>query len=69
MQAKGYSGNVGNHAVMEASAGMIHYRCDCCLVVTNSDFTKPARVLAHSVGCRLVAGHQMPDLIAGNCGL
>jgi HJR/Mrr/RecB family endonuclease len=65
VQAKGYTGNVGNHAVMEVVAGMTFYRCDSCVVVTNSSFTRHAQELAAGVGCRLVDGGEIPDLIEG----
>jgi HJR/Mrr/RecB family endonuclease len=69
VQAKGYSGNVGNHSVMEAHAGMGYYRCDSCMVVTNSDFTRHAKELAHSLGCCLIAGKDIPKLIQGQVSL
>jgi hypothetical protein len=65
VQAKGYTDNVGNHAVMEAHAGTDYYRCDCCVVITNSDFTRQARELAARIGCRLISGSEIPDLILG----
>lgn len=66
VQAKGYHDSVGNHAVMEAHAGMTHYQCQCSAVVTNSSFTRAAKELAASVNCRLVSGDEIPDLILGN---
>ena len=47
IQAKCYSGSVGNHAVMEAIAGMKYYKANQCMVITNSYFTKTAKDLAH----------------------
>jgi hypothetical protein len=69
VQAKGYSGNIGNHAVMEAYAGMKFYGCDSCVVVTNSDFTRQAREMAQRTGCGLIAGQQIPSLIRGEIRL
>lgn len=46
IQAKCYSGVVGNHAIMEVVAGMKYYECNCCVVVTNSTFTAAAKELA-----------------------
>jgi HJR/Mrr/RecB family endonuclease len=69
VQAKGYHDSVGNHAVMEAHAGMAHYRCHCSVVVTNSTFTRSAKDLATSVNCRLISGDELPDLILGNLSL
>ena len=40
VQAKRYSGNVGNKAVQEAYSGMAHYGADKGWVVTNSRFTR-----------------------------
>lgn len=48
IQAKCYSGVVGNHAIMEAVAGMKYYDATKCMVVTNNFFTKSARELAES---------------------
>jgi Restriction endonuclease len=66
IQAKGYpSGSVGNGAVQEVHTGMAIYSCQMSAVVTNSHFTVGARELAQSVGCRLIDGSQIPDLIDG----
>jgi hypothetical protein len=65
VQAKGYSECVGNHAVMEAFAGMKYYNCNRCVVITNSDFTRHAKDLASRIGCRLIAGSEIPALIEG----
>ncbi len=46
IQAKCYSGTVGNHAVMEAFAGMKYYQANRCMVITNSTFSKSATELA-----------------------
>ena len=46
IQAKCYNGMVGNHAIMEAVAGMKYYNANKCMVVTNSTFTKSAIELA-----------------------
>ena len=46
IQAKCYSSSVGNHAVMEAIAGMKYYKANQCMVITNSYFTKTAKDLA-----------------------
>jgi len=70
IQAKGYtSGNVGNTAVQEAHAGMTHHRCHRAAVVTNSRFTSGAQELADSVGCQLIDGSQIPDVIDGKIWL
>ena len=48
IQTKCYSAKVGNHAIMEAVAGMKHYTATKCMVITNNYFTKSAVELAKS---------------------
>ena len=48
IQAKCYNNVVGNHAIMEAVAGMKYYDATKCMVITNNFFTKSARELAES---------------------
>ncbi len=48
IQAKCYSGTVGNSAVQEAVAGKSFYHCDKVVVVTNNYFTASAKELAQS---------------------
>ena len=50
IQAKCYSQPVGNHAIMEAIAGMKYYKANQCMVITNSTFTKAAKDLATANG-------------------
>src|SRR5207247_2027516 len=54
IQAKRYSGTVGNHAIAEAVGGMKQYKCDKAVVVTSNYFTPNARVLAAVNQCVLV---------------
>jgi restriction system protein len=65
VQTKGYKDSVGNHAVQEVHTGMVFYTCRECLVVTNSRFTSAAVDLARSVGCILIDGSRIPELIEG----
>jgi restriction system protein len=65
VQAKCYSTSVGNAAVQEVFAGMAHYRCQRCVVVTSSTFTAAARQLAASTGCTLIERPQLSALIRG----
>jgi HJR/Mrr/RecB family endonuclease len=65
IQAKGYSGSVGNAAVQEAYAGMAHYGCDCCVVVTNSYYTSSAVSLAQSTRCLLIHEDNFKDFVFG----
>lgn len=54
IQAKNYSGSVGNFAVQEVIAAKNFYSCDDAMVVTNSYFTKSAIELAGATSVRLV---------------
>jgi HJR/Mrr/RecB family endonuclease len=65
IQAKLYRGSVGNDAVQQAFAGMRHYRCDRCAVITNSVFTRSAQELAASTECKLIDGRRLRRVIAG----
>lgn len=66
VQAKGYEGAVSNSAIQEVVAGMYHYRCTRCAVVTNSVFTRSARELAESNNCLLIEGESLADLLQGS---
>lgn len=48
IQAKCYSGNVGNAAIQEAVAGKAFYKLDKVMVITNSCFTQSATELAQA---------------------
>jgi len=67
VQAKGFDPaiKVANNAIQEAHTGMAFYRCDACAVITSSSFTSPAMELANRVGCHLVDGTQIDELIMG----
>ncbi len=65
IQAKSYTSSVGNAAVQQAFAGMAYYQCNCCAVITNSEFTKSAEELATRVNCLLINGDRLPLLIEG----
>lgn len=65
VQAKCYTGSVGNDAVQQVYAGMGFHRCCRCAVITNSAFTRSAWELARSVNCVLIDGSRLPDLIRG----
>jgi hypothetical protein len=69
VQAKGYAGNVGNDSVQQAFAGRMYYSCQSCVVITNSSFTASAMELASTVGCALIDGYRLPELIKGTIRL
>ncbi|MFC6301868.1 restriction endonuclease [Pseudomonas sp. CCM 7893] len=54
IQAKNYTGSVGNSAVQQAISAKAFYGCDEAMVVTNSYFTKSARELANTAAVRLI---------------
>ncbi len=59
IQAKGYSGTVGNGAVQEIVGALRFYKADEGWVVTNSTFTPSARALAQVNNIRLIDGHDL----------
>jgi len=54
VQVKRYSDLVKMAAVQQAVAGLKYYRCDRAMVITNSTFSKQAKVLAAVNECVLV---------------
>jgi HJR/Mrr/RecB family endonuclease len=69
IQVKCYSNTVGNSAVQEVFAGMMHYGCNRCLVFTNNYFTSSAIALARSTGCLLIDRESIASLIRGEFSL
>lgn len=63
IQCKLYTGNVGNEAVQQVSAGKQHYKTDVGVVITNSNFTKSAIELAESNNIKLWDGSIVESLI------
>jgi hypothetical protein len=53
IQAKKYTGVVGNAAVQEVFAAKEYYEADYAIVVTNSRYTQSANVLAGKIGVEL----------------
>lgn len=54
VQVKRYTGVVKAEAVRQVVAGLNKYGCSRAMVVTNSTYSRPARVLAESNNCVLV---------------
>jgi HJR/Mrr/RecB family endonuclease len=70
IQAKGYPNcTVGNDAVQQAHTGRDLYDCHQAVVITNSTFTKSANEAAQGVGCLLIDGSQILNLIEGRIEL
>jgi len=63
IQAKLYSGTVGNKAVQEAIAASSHFRCNFAAVVTNNYFTRSAKELAQSSTVTLVDRDELIEMI------
>jgi restriction endonuclease Mrr len=62
LQAKRYSGAVGNKAVQETASAVAYYGAHEGWVVTNARFTKSARQLAQRTRVRLIDGIALADL-------
>jgi restriction system protein len=65
VQAKCYASSISNDAVQEAHTGKAFHDCEACAVVTNSTLTRGATELASKIGCRVIDGQTLPDLIRG----
>ena len=59
IQAKRYSGSVGNKAVQEVVGALNYYRGDQACVITNSIFTSSAKILAQKNNVILIDGHDL----------
>jgi hypothetical protein len=56
---------IDNQVIQQTHAGITNYRCQTAAVVTNAQFMPSARQLAERLGCNLIDGSQIPDLIEG----
>ena len=64
VQVKRYRKYLDQKPVREAVAGMMHYRCGSSMVVTNSHFSRAAKVLAKSNNCTLVDREKLAGWLA-----
>lgn len=64
IQCKRYSKPVGNKAVQEVVAGMIHWNGTHSVVVSNAGFTDAAKKLADSASVILIGEAELPNLIS-----
>ncbi|ATF19707.1 restriction endonuclease [Phaeobacter gallaeciensis] len=62
IQAKRYTGNVGNKAVQEIYAGALHLGIKAAAVITTTGFTKSAVELSSSTGVKLLTVEDLPHL-------
>ncbi len=63
IQAKRYTGTVGNAAIQEAVAAKKFYDCNRIMVATNSSFTREAIELAEVNSVELVGGEKLSELL------
>ncbi|WP_082973136.1 MULTISPECIES: restriction endonuclease [unclassified Mycobacterium] len=54
VQCKRYGQSVGVAAVQQVVSGARHHGCTRSIVVTNREFTRAAKQLAHTHGCQLI---------------
>lgn len=66
VQAKRFSGSVGNGAVQEVVGAIKFYKADKGMVVTNSEYTASARKLALANNVELINGAILSNWIDGN---
>ena len=59
VQAKYYTGNVGNDAVQQVNSAVSFYNANEGWVITNSNFTPSAIKLATKLKIKLINGHQL----------
>jgi len=64
VQVKHYKKPVSGKAIAEALLGMPHYRCNACMVVTNSRFTSAAIKAAALHPCTLVDRRELARWLA-----
>ena len=62
IQCKCFAKTVGNKAVQEVAAGMIHWKGTHAVVVAKNGFTKSARTLAESNKVILTSDNELEDL-------
>ncbi len=63
VQAKRYSGTVGNKAIQEVIAARSFYNCEKAIVVTNSRYTDAAKELAHRAAVELVGRGELQQMV------
>ena len=63
VQAKRYTGSVGNSSVQEIVAAKNHYKAEKAIVVTNSYFTQSAKELAESNSVELIDRDRLNKMI------
>ena len=59
VQAKRYTGSVGNKAIQEVHSAKGYYKCDHAMVITSSRFTQASYSLANELGVFLISGNEI----------
>lgn len=63
VQVKRYTTKVGVHAIQEVVSAKEYYSCNKAIVITNSNFTKPAEQLAEKCDVQLLNGNDVKKMI------
>lgn len=63
IQVKRYAGLVGADAVRQVVTALKFYRCDKAMVISNSIFSQPARILAKSNNCILISRSNLRSIM------
>ncbi|RXY52846.1 hypothetical protein DD568_31140 [Klebsiella pneumoniae] len=63
IQAKNYSGNVGNKAIQEVVSAKVYYKCDKAMVITNSYYTQNAIKTAQESGVILIDRDELEKIL------
>ncbi len=63
IQAKRYDGNVSLPAIQEVYAAKAYYEADEAWVITNSQYTKNAQILAEACDVRLIDGDELFEIL------
>lgn len=63
IQVKRYSNMVKADAVRQVVTALNKYRCTRAMVVTNSTFSRPAKILAETNNCVLIGRNELAEWI------
>ena len=63
IQAKRYSGLVKVAAVRQAYTALTRYKCDRAMVISNSTYSRPAKLLAQDTHCALIDREELSKWI------
>lgn len=69
IQAKRYSGLVKAAAIRQAYTALARYKCDRAMVISNSTYSRPARLLAQDTKSVLVDREELSNWVADSSNL